>query len=191
VASGAPCRRGGAGGVLEVTSREPDDLGVRGREEGPVRPVQVRAARLLPLQDGELVAQIKISAVCHTSSRRDSRSHEATRVIRRNLNRRHMTGDHHRGWLGEQLCWSEPRTGFSARTDWAFPSIPHPIRECYRSPIVPASSSGRDVAPPRAGSYVRRRSTRAGQETLARHPQETIRFFLALFFWKNFASVEE
>ena len=31
--------------------------GEQGREQCPVRPVQVRAARLLPLQDGELVAQ--------------------------------------------------------------------------------------------------------------------------------------
>jgi len=30
-----------------------------------------------------------------SSSRRDSRSHEATRVIRRKTNRRHMIGDHH------------------------------------------------------------------------------------------------
>jgi hypothetical protein len=30
---------------------------MQGREQGPVRPVQVRAARLLPLQDGELMAQ--------------------------------------------------------------------------------------------------------------------------------------
>ena len=41
--------------------------------------------------------RIKISAVCHASSCRDSCSHEATRVIRRKTNRRHMTGDHH-GW---------------------------------------------------------------------------------------------
>src|ERR1017187_3645497 len=34
--------------------------------------------------------RIKISAVCHASSRCDSRSHAATRVIRRNTNRRHM-----------------------------------------------------------------------------------------------------
>ena len=37
----------------------------------------------------------RISAVCHASSRRDSRSHEVIRVIRRKTNRRHMTGDHH------------------------------------------------------------------------------------------------
>ena len=39
--------------------------------------------------------KIKISAVCHASSRRDSRSHEAIRVIRRKANRRHMIGDDH------------------------------------------------------------------------------------------------
>ena len=39
--------------------------------------------------------RIKISAVFHASSRRDSRSHEVIRVIRRKTNRRHMTGDHH------------------------------------------------------------------------------------------------
>ena len=60
--------------------------------------------------------RIKISAVFHASSRRDSRSHAATRVIRRNTNRRHMIGDHHRRTGGEQLRWSEPWTGFSART---------------------------------------------------------------------------
>jgi hypothetical protein len=39
--------------------------------------------------------RIKISAVFHLSSRRDRHSHAATRVIRRNTNRRHMIGDHH------------------------------------------------------------------------------------------------
>ena len=39
--------------------------------------------------------RIKISAVFHLSSRRDRHSHTATRVIRRNTNRRHMIGDHH------------------------------------------------------------------------------------------------
>jgi len=38
--------------------------------------------------------RIKISAVFHVSSRGDSRSHAASRVVRRNRNRRHMTGDH-------------------------------------------------------------------------------------------------
>ena len=38
---------------------------------------------------------IKISAVFHVSSRRDSRNPAATRVIRRNTNSRHMIGDHH------------------------------------------------------------------------------------------------
>ena len=39
--------------------------------------------------------RIKISAIRHVSWRRDSRSHEAVRVIRRKTNRRHMTGDPH------------------------------------------------------------------------------------------------
>jgi hypothetical protein len=39
--------------------------------------------------------RIKILAIRQASSRRDSRSHEAVRVIRRKTNRRHMTGDHH------------------------------------------------------------------------------------------------
>ena len=39
--------------------------------------------------------RIKISAVFHLSSRRASRSHEGSRVVRRNMNHRHMTGDHH------------------------------------------------------------------------------------------------
>jgi hypothetical protein len=48
--------------VSGVTSSRSPWPGVRyhaeqGREECPVRPVQFRAARLPPLQDGELVAQ--------------------------------------------------------------------------------------------------------------------------------------
>ena len=39
--------------------------------------------------------RIKISAVCHASSRRDSRSHAASRATSRKTNRRHMIGDHH------------------------------------------------------------------------------------------------
>jgi hypothetical protein len=40
-----------------------------GREQCPVRPVQVWAARLPRLQDGELVRKLKISAVFHVSLR--------------------------------------------------------------------------------------------------------------------------
>src|ERR1039458_878622 len=39
--------------------------------------------------------RIKISAVFQVSSRRDSRSQEAARGVRKKPNRRHMTGDHH------------------------------------------------------------------------------------------------
>ena len=75
--------------------------------------------------------RIKISAVLHISSHRDSRSHAASRVIRRNANRRHMIGDHHRGVPGEQLCWSEPWMRFSARAtpqrrDFEAGSLPPP-----------------------------------------------------------------
>jgi hypothetical protein len=62
------------------------------------------------------VAQDQDLAVCHASSRWDSRSHVVTRVMRRNANCRHMTGDHHGRGVGEQLCWSEPRMRFSVRT---------------------------------------------------------------------------
>ena len=44
--------------------------------------------------------RIKISAVFHVSSCRASRSHAASRVVRRNMNRRHRTGDHHGGTAG-------------------------------------------------------------------------------------------
>ena len=60
--------------------------------------------------------RIKISAIFHASSRRDSRSDEVIRVIRRKTNRRHMTGDHHGRRQGGQRCWSQPRMRFSART---------------------------------------------------------------------------
>jgi hypothetical protein len=51
--------------------------------------------QLAPLQDGELVAQDQDLCDRHASSRRDSRSHEAVRVIRKKTSRRHMTSDHH------------------------------------------------------------------------------------------------
>ena len=60
--------------------------------------------------------RIKISAVFHASLLWDSRSHEATRVTRRKTNRRHLIRIIAAGRLGEQLCWSEPWTRFSART---------------------------------------------------------------------------
>ena len=79
--------------------------------------------------------RIKISAVFHASSCRDSRSHSAIRVIRRKTNRRHMIGDHHDRMPGEQLCWSGPWTGSPARTTWPPPSrraLASSIRDCAR-----------------------------------------------------------
>jgi hypothetical protein len=51
-------------------------------------------------RSAQLRCRIKISAVCHASSRWDSRSHVVTRVMRRKTNRRHMTGDHHGRGVG-------------------------------------------------------------------------------------------
>jgi hypothetical protein len=58
----------------------------QGRGQCPVRPVQVRAARRPPVQDGELVAQDQDLGGPHASSRRDSRSHVITRATRRKAN---------------------------------------------------------------------------------------------------------
>jgi hypothetical protein len=69
----------------------------QGRDQGPVRPVQVRAARLPPLLYGELVAQDQDLRGLPRVLTPGRRSHEVTRVIRRKTNRRHMSGDHH-GW---------------------------------------------------------------------------------------------
>ena len=61
--------------------------------------------------------RIKISAVFHVSSRRASRSHAASRVVRRNMNRRHMTDDHHGRTVGRaNPAGQGPWTTFSART---------------------------------------------------------------------------
>ena len=70
--------------------------GEQGRQERPVRPVQLRAARLPPLlQDSELMAQDQDLCGLLSLLMPASRSHAASRVVRRNMNRRHMTGDHH------------------------------------------------------------------------------------------------
>ena len=65
--------------------------------QDPRRPVTFQAAhRPQPgLQLSVIGLDRKISAVFLISSRRDSRNPAATRVIRRNTNRRHMVSDHH------------------------------------------------------------------------------------------------
>ena len=67
----------------------------QGRQECPVCPVQVRVARLLPPQDGELVAQDQDLCGPPCLFTPDRRDHPASRVVTRNMNRRHMTADHH------------------------------------------------------------------------------------------------
>jgi hypothetical protein len=61
-------------------------------------------------------AGFKISAIFHASSRRDSRSHEVIRVIRRKTNRRHMTGDHHGRTATRATLLVTAADEFSART---------------------------------------------------------------------------
>ena len=82
--------------------------------------LQLQAAAAGSCRTATWWRRIRISAVFHLSSRRDSRSHAATLVIRRKTNRRHMIGDHHDRTAGRQPCWSGPWTTFSARTG------PHP-----------------------------------------------------------------
>ena len=59
---------------------------------------------------------IKISAVFHVSSRRESRGPAASRVIGRNANRRHMTADHCRRTVGRATMLVRPWMSFPART---------------------------------------------------------------------------
>jgi hypothetical protein len=73
--------------------------------------------------------KIKISAVFHVSSRRASRSHAVSRVVRRNMNRRHMTGDHH-GLMAERATLLVRAvdgilgTHTSGTTWWSIPHCP-------------------------------------------------------------------
>ena len=60
----------------------------------PVVPVHGRS-RLLEPDTLIWWRRIKVSAVFHISSRRDSRNPAATRVVTKNTSRRHMIGDHH------------------------------------------------------------------------------------------------
>ena len=86
------------------------------REQCPVRPVQVRAARLPPLQYGELVAQDQDLRAPPCPLRWDSRSHVVTRVMRRKANRRHMTCDHHGRGVASNSAGQSRGCEFSART---------------------------------------------------------------------------
>ena len=67
----------------------------QGRQECPVRPAQLRRRGCCRCGTASWWRRIKISTVFHVSSRRASRNHAASRVVRRDMNRRHMTDDHH------------------------------------------------------------------------------------------------
>ena len=111
--------------------------------------------------------RIKISVVFHVSSRRVSRSHAATRVIKRNTNRRHMIGDHHGRTAGEQLCWSEPWTGFSARTGC------EPSFDPRRGGLVRTGALARR-APGRAGDQMARLNFRGAVTTVKARDDGTL-----------------
>jgi hypothetical protein len=70
------------------------------REQGPVRPFTFGPCGCRRCRTTSWWRRIKISAVCHATSRRDSRSYETTHMIRRKTNRRHMIDDHHGGTAG-------------------------------------------------------------------------------------------
>ena len=95
----------------------------QGPEQGPVRPVQLRATRLPTLQDRELVAQDQDPGSLPRLLAPDSRSHPVMlRGQEEHEPQAHdpviITG----GTPGEQLCWSEPWMRFSARTLTAAPN---------------------------------------------------------------------
>ena len=54
-----------------------------------------RAFGIIPSKAASWGRKIRVSAIFHASSRRDSRNHVITRVIGRKPNRRHIIGDHH------------------------------------------------------------------------------------------------
>jgi hypothetical protein len=100
--------------------------------------------------------RIKICAVCHGCSRRDSRSHEATRVIRRKTNRRHMIGDHHGRTAGRATLLvkaadailgthriSAARTARSAQSSWGLGMVRRSTR-----PRAAARAAQRSLRPP-------------------------------------------
>jgi hypothetical protein len=92
------CQRGTVSGVTSSRSAWRRAFGITAsRVASSARPAQSRFGRrgCRRCRTASWWRRIKISAIFHASSRRDSRSHEGIRVIRRKMNRRHMTGDHH------------------------------------------------------------------------------------------------
>ena len=68
----------------------------QGREEGAVCPVQPRAARLPPLQDGELMAQDQdLRGLPRMLTLGQPQPRGDARELEEHTNRRHMIGDHH------------------------------------------------------------------------------------------------
>ena len=133
------------------------DHGEQDREQGPVRPVRVQAARLPPLQHGELVAQDQDLLRSATSPRAGTaRSHVAIRVTRRKTSRRHMTGDHYGQTAGMATLLVRAVDGIlGTHTASGGRECPH----LPRSALVPSSGCAdlRDLVA--SGAHRRRRQS--------------------------------
>ena len=89
----------------------------------------------------ELVAQDQ-----DLSSRRASRSHAASRVVRRNMNRRHMTGDHHGQTAGRATLLARAVDEILG-THSSWPLAAQPITAQLRYPSRPSDGSFPDCLP--------------------------------------------
>ena len=90
------CQRRIVSGVTSSRSPWRRDLGITlSRAASSARSAHFRCGRrgCRRCSTASWWRRIKIPAICHASSRRDSRSHVVTRVMRRKANRRHMTRD--------------------------------------------------------------------------------------------------
>ena len=119
--------------------------------------------------------RIKISAVFHASSRRDSRSHAATRVIRRNTNRRHMIGDHH-GRSGRESNSAGQSRGRDSR------HAQYPLVDVVKAAIAPGSvvvisHATTDDLSPDAVKQVQELYAQATAPAVPRSREEIARFF--------------
>jgi hypothetical protein len=101
------CQRKIVSGVTSSRSPWRRALGITlSKAASSARSAQVRCGRrgCRRCRTASWWRRIKISALCHASSRRDSRNPAATRVITRKAKLRHMIADHHARSTNGQLC---------------------------------------------------------------------------------------
>jgi hypothetical protein len=112
----------------------------QGRQECPVRPVRLRAARLLPLQDGELVAQDQDLCGLHVSSRRASRSQTASRVVRHRVSGPIGLPARHQGSF--QLCLGRAAAVSVTCGGSSMPGRSLPVRRARTGTVAWSPGSG-------------------------------------------------